>query len=276
MKKFKSKIIVGDVIKVLKKLDRDNKFNVIIADPPPNLEINQIREPYTDNYLKLNGKERANTKGRFGNKTTTYKVNGQGALPRDVITIPTLAGGAGMTERYFVCKDCNKNLYPPSEKKNHENHSLITHPTQKPIQLTEKLIFSRINGNKGRILIPFAGSGSECVVAEMNNIEYLGIEINPEYVEGHDVGKDVQIRETNGKVNDIQIKSGKVKKSNMVVSGHRTGRFKGDLNKIKEFLNSNKYDTFLIPYRKEEDKLGRRFVYKIFYADSNIFKIDND
>jgi site-specific DNA-methyltransferase (adenine-specific) len=133
--------------------------------------------------LKLNGKKRANTRGRFGNKTTTYKVNGQGALPRDVIKIPALAGGAGMVERNFMCKDCNKNLYHSSEKKNHEDHNLIIHPTQKPIQLTEKLIFSRINGNKGRALIPFAGSGSECIVAEMNNIEYLGIEINPEYVE---------------------------------------------------------------------------------------------
>ena len=149
----------------------------------PNLEINQIREPYTDNYLKLNGRERKNTKSRFGNKTTTYKVNGQGALPRDVIAILALAGGAGMVERHFMCKDCNRNLHHPNDKKNHENHNLITHPTQKPIQLTEKLIFSRINGDKGRILIPFAGSGSECVVAEMNNIEYLGIEINPEYVE---------------------------------------------------------------------------------------------
>ena len=219
MKKFKSKIIAGDVIKVLKKLVRkvklsgeaNNKFDVIIADPPynigkdfgnnidyrelqnyinwsknwveqclellsdsgliyvygfseilarvasqfplekqrfliwyytnktspssnfwqrsheailclwknkrPNLEINQIREPYTNNYLKLNGKERANTRGRFGNKTTIYKVNGQGALPRDVIAIPALAGGAGMVERYFMCKDCNKNLYHSSEKK---------------------------------------------------------------------------------------------------------------------------------------------------------------
>jgi hypothetical protein len=62
----------------------------------------------------------------------------------------------------------------------------------------------------------------------------------------------------------------------MVVSGHRTGRFKENLNKIKEFLNSNKYDSFLIPYREEVDKLGKRFIYQIFYADSNIFKIDND
>ena len=277
MKKFKSKIIAGDVIKVLKELDRSNKFDVIIADPPynirkdfgnhadymelknyinwsknwieqclellsnngliyvygfseilarvasqfplekqrfliwhytnktspssnfwqrsheailclwkekrPNLEINQIREPYTENYLKLNGKKRKNTKSRFGSKTTTYKVNGQGALPRDVITIPALAGGAGMVERYFMCKDCQGVLYPASEKRKHENHQLLIHPTQKPIQLTERLIFSRINGDKGKILIPFAGSGSECVVAEINNIEYLGIEINPEYVE---------------------------------------------------------------------------------------------
>jgi DNA modification methylase len=36
-KKFKSKIIAGDVIKVLKKLDRNNKFDVIIADPPYNI-----------------------------------------------------------------------------------------------------------------------------------------------------------------------------------------------------------------------------------------------
>ena len=37
MKKFKSKIIVGDVMEVLKKLDRNNKFDVIIADPPYNI-----------------------------------------------------------------------------------------------------------------------------------------------------------------------------------------------------------------------------------------------
>ena len=92
---------------------------------------------------------------------------------------------------------------------------------------------------------------------------------------GHDVDKDIQIIETNGKVNDIQIKSGKIEKSNMVVSGHRLGRFKEDLSKITEFLNLNKYDTFLIPYCEEEDELGKRFIYKIFYADSNIFKIDN-
>ena len=59
----------------------------------------------------------------------------------------------------------------------------------------------------------------------------------------------------------------------MVVSGHRTGRFKEDLNKIKEFLNSNKYDTFLIPYREEVDKLGKRFIYKSFMQIQILLKL---
>jgi|GEM_PF-4254478 len=88
-----------------------------------------------------------------------------------------------MIERHFMCKTCDSKLYHSKEKKFHENHNLLFHPTQKPIELTEKLIFSRINGNNGRTLIPFAGSGSECVAAEINNIEYIGIEINPEYVD---------------------------------------------------------------------------------------------
>ena len=59
------------------------------------MKIDQIREPYTDSYLKCGGKERKNTKGRFGDKTTIYNVNEGGALPRDVIKIPALAGTLG-------------------------------------------------------------------------------------------------------------------------------------------------------------------------------------
>ena len=35
---------------------------------------------------------------------------------------------------------------------------------------------------KGNLLIPFAGSGSECVVAKKLGIPFLATEINPEYV----------------------------------------------------------------------------------------------
>jgi site-specific DNA-methyltransferase (adenine-specific) len=47
------------------------------------------------------GKIRKGTLGRFsnGNKETIYKAHEGGALPRDVIKTPALAGGAGMNER---------------------------------------------------------------------------------------------------------------------------------------------------------------------------------
>ena len=149
----------------------------------PSLEIDQIREPYTEKYLKFSGKRRNPTKGRFGNQTTTYNVNENGALPRDVIKIPALAGGAGSIERNFMCKTCDRKLFTAKELKNHFNHDILQHPTQKPMALTEKLIRSRVNGNNGRTLIPFAGSGSECVTAKKLGVEFLGIEINEEYVE---------------------------------------------------------------------------------------------
>lgn len=118
-----------------------------------------VREPYTDTFLKnAAGKQRKPTKGRFshGDTTTVYNAHPQGALPRDVIKIPALAGGAGKKER-------------------------VNHPTQKPMELCHKLISSCKQEN-GFVLIPFAGSGSECVAAALQHLPYIGVELNPDYV----------------------------------------------------------------------------------------------
>ncbi len=149
----------------------------------PDLEVDQIREPYTKNYLKCAGKERRGTPSRFGanGKATIYNAHAGGALPRDVMKVPALAGGAGRSERWFVCRSCDMTLYPPAALKNHRSHDVLKHPTQKPMELTKRLILSRINGSGGKVLIPFAGSGAECVVAQELGVEFLGIEINPEY-----------------------------------------------------------------------------------------------
>ena len=120
-----------------------------------------IREAYTEGFLNgAAGKERTATKGRFSNgeKTTTYKAHPNGALPRDVIKIPALAGGAGMKER-------------------------VNHPTQKPIALCEKLLRScKQPSTDGYVLVPFAGSGSECLAAKNLDLPFVGIELNEEYV----------------------------------------------------------------------------------------------
>lgn len=120
-----------------------------------------IREPYTEGFLKSAGKKRAATKGRFskGDKTTTYVAHADGALPRDVIRLPALAGGAGMGER-------------------------VAHPTQKPLALCDRLIRScKQPACDGYVLIPFAGSGSECVAAKQHGLPFIGMELNEEYIE---------------------------------------------------------------------------------------------
>ena len=155
-------------------------------NPRPNLEIDPIREPYTASFLKnAAGKERKNTPSRYGGsgKTTIYNAHKNGALPRDVIKIPALAGGAGRAERWFMCKTCDAQIYPPEYLSEHRGHDILKHPTQKPMELTRRLIQSRINGTSGKVLIPFAGSGSECVIARTLGVEYLGIEMNPEFVD---------------------------------------------------------------------------------------------
>ena len=115
----------------------------------------------TKGFLKnAAGKVRKATKGRFskGDKETVYKAHENGALPRDVIKISALAGGAGKKER-------------------------VNHPTQKPLELCEKLIKASMNKEgETLVVIPFAGSGSECVAAKKLNVNFIGYEINEEYV----------------------------------------------------------------------------------------------
>ena len=46
-----------------------------------------------------------------------------------------------------------------------------------------KLIKASKNGDDTLLVVPFAGSGSECVAAKKENINFIGFEINKEYVE---------------------------------------------------------------------------------------------
>ena len=58
----------------------------------------------------------------------------------------------------------------------------VEHPTQKPIPLSLRIV--RHFSNLGElVLVPFAGSGSECLAARMSGRRYLGFELNPEYVQ---------------------------------------------------------------------------------------------
>ena len=81
-----------------------------------------------------------------------------------------------------VCRDCEGRIFRPEELAEHRRCDVLKHPTQKPMEVTRRLILSRATYGVGRVLIPFAGSGSECVAAQELGLEYVGIELNPEYV----------------------------------------------------------------------------------------------
>ena len=151
----------------------------------PRLNIDAIREPYTPSFLKgAAGKVRRETHCRYSTKgkRTIYNAHDKGALPRDVIKIPALAGGAGYSERYFFCKTCDRICSPRELAGHRQQHDIIKHPTQKPLLLSHRLLASAA-ASGGRALIPFAGSGSECLSAQMAGIDFLAVEINPDYVQ---------------------------------------------------------------------------------------------
>ena len=112
-----------------------------------NFVYHTIREPY---------KSQERLKHKITKNGKIWEPHPEGRLAGDVWRFPTLAG------RRFA------------EEK-------VDHPTQKPLSLTFRIInhFS----NKGNtILIPFTGSGTECVAAKMLGRNYLGFELNPDYI----------------------------------------------------------------------------------------------
>lgn len=128
-------------------------------DERPDFNRDDVRVPYSKAYLEHSaGKVRTGTIGRFSGsgKATIYKAHENGALPRDVITVPALAGGAGRVEG-------------------------VEHPTQKPLQLCDTLIKAAKNQNN-IVLVPFVGSGSECVSAILNDCSFIGFELSEKYI----------------------------------------------------------------------------------------------
>ncbi|MEW5988682.1 MAG: site-specific DNA-methyltransferase [Chloroflexota bacterium] len=63
----------------------------------------------------------------------------------------------------------------------YSNPERENHPTQKPEALIERII--RASSNPGDVVLdPFVGSGTTCRVAKALHREWIGIDINPEYI----------------------------------------------------------------------------------------------
>jgi site-specific DNA-methyltransferase (adenine-specific)/adenine-specific DNA-methyltransferase len=85
-----------------------------------------------------------------------WEPNPEGRMAGDIWYFPTLAG------RRFA-----------GEK--------VEHPTQKPLSISSRLV-RHFSDPNDLVLVPFAGSGSECVAALQEGRKYLGFELNAEYI----------------------------------------------------------------------------------------------
>jgi site-specific DNA-methyltransferase (adenine-specific) len=106
-----------------------------------------IREPY---------KSQDRLKHKIIKNGKVWEPNPAGRMAGDVWAFPTLAGRRFRDEK-------------------------VDHPTQKSLALSSRIVrhFSNVGDT---VLIPFAGSGSECVAAVKEGREYLGFELNAKYV----------------------------------------------------------------------------------------------
>jgi len=113
-----------------------------------NYKFHEMREPY---------KSAERLKHKITKNGKVWSPNPNGKMSGDVWKIPTLAG------RRFA-----------GEK--------VPHPTQKPLALCDRIV-KHFSDEGDLVLIPFAGSGSECVSAKNHKRNFIGFEINPQYIE---------------------------------------------------------------------------------------------
>jgi site-specific DNA-methyltransferase (adenine-specific) len=116
--------------------------------------LDEARLPYNQHTLKYPKHPQAETSQyNNGNKEYIWTPHPNGAKPKDVMDIPTISNSSW-------------------EKR--------PHPTQKPIELTKKIILSSSNPDS-LIVDPFGGSGTTYVIAEAFKRRWLGSEINKDY-----------------------------------------------------------------------------------------------
>ena len=138
----------------------ENGFNTYRKAPPSEYEVilwfgrnenstyHPLRKPY---------KSQERIRHKITKNGKLWQPHPEGRLEGDVWYVPTLAG------RRFV-----------KEK--------LPHPTQKPLELATRIVAHFSNPGE-LVVVPFVGSGTECIAASALERPFIGAEINPEYVE---------------------------------------------------------------------------------------------
>ena len=69
----------------------------------------------------------------------------------------------------------------------------VDHPTQKPLSISQRLV-RHFSNPRDTVLVPFVGSGSECVAAKIEGRGHVGFELNNNYIKiANERLQDVQL-----------------------------------------------------------------------------------
>ncbi|KAI8818701.1 S-adenosyl-L-methionine-dependent methyltransferase [Fimicolochytrium jonesii] len=140
-----------------KSFQRSHESILLCRFPGSRFNRDLVREAYTEEYKKYSpGRVRAaDSTGRINSRNVATAYN----IHEDV---SALSGACGKSEG-------------------------VAHPSQKPLQLTERLVKSAMHTEEGietNVLIPFAGAGTEMVAcSRLPGCRFLAFEINAKYVE---------------------------------------------------------------------------------------------
>jgi len=120
---------------------------VLLFSKGDHYTYHEIREPY---------KSAERLKHPITKNGKVWTPNPAGRLAGDVWSFPVLAGRRFRDEK-------------------------VAHPTQKPLSITNRIV-QHFSNEGDVIVVPFVGSGTECVSAVANGRHFWGAEINDDYV----------------------------------------------------------------------------------------------
>lgn len=110
--------------------------------------FHEVREPY---------KSQERLKHKITKNGKVWTPHPDGRMAGDVWNFPVLAGRRFRDEK-------------------------VDHPTQKPLSISRRLV-KHFSNPGDTVLVPFVGSGSECVAANLEERGHVGFELNPDYIE---------------------------------------------------------------------------------------------
>lgn len=117
--------------------------------------MDRVRIPYNNHTKEYPMREQGQTSLFGSEEGYEWDPNVEGAKPRDVIDVPTV---------------------------NNASSERTDHPTQKPEELLRKIVWAT-SDKDDVVLDPFGGSGTTFAVAEQLGRNWIGSEVNEEYLE---------------------------------------------------------------------------------------------